>query len=118
MIDAHLKFVIPVFLSEKNQYHILSTDQYQTVLPSIQIISFMDLPETYNHILSLYIKSDTTNRIPVKITDLEITDVINIYVLLFINFDAEINNAYLRPINLDNDKYPINTYQALSLLVR
>lgn len=119
MINAQIKCIVPVFVSAKNQYEVLSTDRYQTVLPTIDVIPFMDLQQACGHILSNHVKSNVSiSHIPIKITDIDITDIINIYVMLFINFDATIYDSYLRPIDINNDKYPINAQQTLSLLIR
>jgi len=116
MINAQLKLIVPIFLSSKNRYEILSISDTKIEFPSISVEPFCDLHATMTTLISRHIAETADTRY--KLIDIDITDSVNIYYLSFVNYDATILSGYTHPIDINNNILPINAKQTISLLIR
>lgn len=114
MINAQLKLILPVLSTATNSYKILSTTYDGIHLPSMELCANQDIQETISTLISRHL-SERLDVVP-KLTDVCITDVLNVYYICFINYETKITNGSLQTIDLITHEFPSNATKILSLL--
>jgi hypothetical protein len=94
MIKSTLNLIVLILDDTQFEYNILSLNEDKIVLPSLEIIEYLDIDKSVKHILSSYIKDDIAQYVNYKFIDIDITDQLNIYYHCFITFNTKIQNSY------------------------
>lgn len=115
MIEAKINLLALVLNHKYNKYQILSTHSEKLDLPSIDIEPYIDLKISLEHIISKISNDDIIHNF--KLTDITVSDKLNIYYMTFIYSEILLNNYYyLLDINSHIADIPDNAKKIITLL--
>lgn len=116
MIPAQLNLIVPIFVQSSNCYKLLSLSDITYTPPSTMIKPYDDI----NAIIDMLIKRHIQNPsvFNPKLTDIIVEDILHIYFLCFINYDAILSDCFLINLNSNYEYNPPNAKKTLSLLAR
>lgn len=115
MINAKFKLIILILDYSSNQYKVLSLDKNDLIVPFLNIEENLDINLCLSHLVSNYInKEDLICNF--KLTDIVLSDILEVYHIVFIACDPDIKNAHLLNIEPIIFKLPNNAKKILSLL--
>lgn len=115
MINAQLKIIPLIFDIKYGKYKILSLNPDTLDMPNLVIEPNMDITNTLEYLLSIYIESHNTYH-NFKIIDMHIDNAsLYIYYIVFVTHDTTIKNSYLLDIG-PNTILPPNAKKIIQLL--
>ena len=115
MINAKFKLITLILDYSSNQYKILSLDKDNLIVPFLNIEENLDVNLCLSHLVSSYIdKEDLVCNF--KLTDIVLSDTLEVYYIVFISCDPNIKNSHLLKIEPITFQLPNNAQKILSLL--
>lgn len=115
MINAQIKLAILVFDNETGRYKILSRQIDKFEAPILNIETHLKIDVALEHLLSTQLDHGGLYH-NFKLTDIIVTDVLDIYYVVFVTHETTIKNGHL--LELKNTIYslPKNAQKIVSLL--
>lgn len=115
MIEAKISLLALVLDHKYNKYQILSANPEILDFPSLDIEPYIDLKISLEHIISKISNDDIIYNF--KLTDVTISDKLNIYYITFIYSEIKLNNYYyLLDIDSHIADIPDNAKKIITLL--
>ena len=104
MMLSKLKLVVLVFNLEKGCHQILSLEKDKLMLPFIDLEPNLDIDKAILHKLSRHL--DLVGFPTYKVSDINITEILDIYYFCFINYDVKIKTGHLIELSQYNENTP------------
>lgn len=115
MINAQIKLVTLVFDIEYGRYKILSRQLDRFEAPSINIETNLKIDAALEHLLSRQLDHSGLYH-NFKLTDIVITDVLDVYYVVFVTHETTIKNGHLLDLKQTIASLPKNAQKIISLL--
>lgn len=115
MINAQIKLVTLVFDIEYGRYKILSRELDRFEAPSINIETNLKIDSALEHLLSRQLDHGGLYH-NFKLTDIVITDVLDVYYVVFVTHETTIKNGHLLDLKQTISSLPKNAQKIISLL--
>jgi len=115
MITTKFNLISPVLDASCNRYKILSLNTIDLELPSIFIEDNLDIDSCLSHIINRHTDGHDMHH-NFKLTDVVLSDILEIYYIVFITYETTIKDAHLIDIEPILNKLPNNAKKILSLL--
>jgi hypothetical protein len=115
MINAQIKLVTLVFDNEYGRYKILSRELDRFEAPSMNIETNLKIDAALEHLLSRQLDHGGLYH-NFKLTDVVITDVLDVYYVVFVTHETTIKNGHLLDLKQTIPSLPKNAQKIISLL--
>jgi len=115
MINAKFNAIILFLDPSINKHRILSSQKDYLELPSINIESNLDIDSCLDHIVSTKIYKDESS-LNFRLTDVVLSEILEIYYVVFINYESKIKDGFLLDIQSSLTGLPLNAKKILALL--
>jgi hypothetical protein len=115
MINAKFNLAILVLDPSVNRYKILSSKADDLELPYLDIETNLDINSCLDHLVST--KIDKNNSyLNFRLTDVELSEMLEIYYLVFITYESVVKDGFLLDIQTSLTRLPNNAKKILTLL--
>lgn len=115
MINVQAKLIILVFDIEQGGYKIFSKEPDKFEPPHLNIESHLDIDSALEHLLSNQLDHMGLYH-NFKLTDIMISDNLDIYYVVFITHETTIKNGHLLVLKNNQHSIPKNAQKIISLL--
>lgn len=116
MIECNIKLITLLLDEKTNNYKTLSTDKDRFIPITIDLKSGLDISVYLEQILEQYIKTEQPIH-PFKIIDASLSEILDIYYIVFITYKTTIKHGFLQDLNsLMISDLPNNAKKIISLL--
>jgi len=115
MINAKFNLAILVLDPSINRYKIVSSKPDDLELPYLDIESNLDIDACLDHLVSTKIDKNDS-YLNFKLTDIELSEMLEIYYLVFITYESVVKDGFLLDIQPSLIRLPNNAKKILTLL--
>jgi hypothetical protein len=115
MINAKFNLAILVLDPSVNRYKILSSKADDLELPYLDIETNLDINSCLDHLVSTKIDKNDS-YLNFRLTDVELSEMLQIYYLVFITYESVVKDGFLLDIQTSITRLPNNAKKILTLL--